>query len=206
MRSSRNAGCLGVVLLLLVVVGLLAWVFRDDLLRRWSGSVEYTEVSPAAAESGEAKLERLRTRGDTIRLTETELASLLQYRLLGQFPEMLQNPSAAMSGDTLRVGGRVPTEMLPDLQELERVRAFLPDTTRIDLTGRFLPREPGNAAVEFEEVAVAGVPIPRRYYPSVLERLGRRDEPGLPPNAMVLPLPRGVGSVWVENGELVMTP
>jgi len=206
MKRNRRAGWLGAAVLLLVVVSLTAWAFRDDLMRRWNPAVEYTEVSLEAARSAEAKLERLRVHGDTVRLSEVELASYLRFNVAERFPDLVQNPSAAIVGDTLRLGGRVSTDRLPTLQELERVRPFLPDTTRIDLEGRLLPRQPGQAAIEIDEVAVAGIPIPPRYYASVLERLGRRDEPGLPPNALVVALPDGVGSVWIENGHLVLAP
>jgi hypothetical protein len=162
-------------------------------------------ASPEAAESAELKLDRLRADGDTARLTEVELTSLIRYRS-GRSPELLRDPTIELRGDTLRVGAHVPSERLPHLRELERVRAFLPDTTRLDLEGRLLPLGDGRAAVEVERVHFAGVPIPDRYYPDVLERFGRRDEPGLAPNAIAVPLPVGVGSAQVRDGLLILTP
>jgi hypothetical protein len=205
MRRNRGAGCIG-ALLVVVLLGVLVWMFRDSIPGLGGRGVEYTEVSPEAAASAEEKLERLRTRGDTVNLSAVELASLLRYRLAEQYPDLLRNPSIEMVGETLHLGGSIPTERLPNLQQFERVRPFLPDTTRIDMEGRILTREPGRAAVEIEEVAIAGIPIPQRYYPEVLGRLGRRDEPGLPPNAIEFPLPGGVGSAWVESGRLVLAP
>jgi hypothetical protein len=206
MRRSRGAGIIGVLLVVLVLVGLAAWAFRGELLRRFGGAPEYTEVSPAAAANAEAKLDRLRTEGDTIRLSDIELASLLRYRLVEQFPGLLQNPTASMSGSTMRIGGGVPTERLPNLQEFERMRPFLPDTTRVDMEGRLQTIGPGRAMLEIEQVSVAGVPVPQRYYARVLSSIGRRDEPGLPANAVSLPLPEGIGSASVQNGYLVLTP
>lgn len=202
----RGGGCFAAAVVVLLLGVALAWVFRDSLLQLVHRPIEYTEVSPEAASAAEAKLERLRDEGDTVRLSEVELASLLRYRVAEQYPDLLQNPSAAMSGDTLRIGGRIPTERLPELGELEPVRAFLPDTTRIDIAGRLLTHEPGRAAIEIEEVAIAGIPIPQRYYASVLDRLGRRDEPGLAENALAFPLPSGVSAAWVEQGLLVLVP
>jgi len=206
MRTSRSAGCLGAALMIVVALGLAAWLFRDDLVNRWVTRVEYTEVSPEAAESADTKLRRLRENGESIRLTEVELASYMRFRLADQYPALVSNPSAAMTDSTVRVGGTIPTERLPDLRELERVRDFLPDTTRLDIEGRLIERMDGRAAIDIREVAVAGVPIPQRYYADILERLGRRDEPGLPPNAISFPLPEGVGSARVERRELVLTP
>ena len=207
MRRGRGAGCVGAVLLLFLVLGALGWLFRDDIMQRLGrGTQEIAEVSPEAAASAEAKIERLRTRGETVRLTEVELASLARYRLSDRFPNLLQDPVVELGQDTLHVGARVPTERLPSLRELDRVRAFLPDTTRIDLSGRFLPLEEGRGAIQVGQVAVAGIPIPARYYPDVLERLGRRDEPGLPEDAIAFSLPEGVGSARVEEGFLVLAP
>lgn len=206
MRSNRTAGCLVVALLLVIALVVLGWSFRGQLLQRLTPTVEYTEVSPDAAASAEAKLASLRAGGEPVRLSEAELGSYLRYSIAEQYPHLMRNPSAAIAGDTLRVGGSVPTALLPELQELERIRDFLPDTTRLDLGGRLLDRGGGRAALEIEEVAVAGIPIPQRYYPGILERIGRRDEPGLPPNAIAFPLPDGVGSAHVEGGYLVLTP
>ncbi|CAN5824470.1 hypothetical protein BH23GEM3_BH23GEM3_09510 [soil metagenome] len=207
MRRNRGAGCVVGVLLVLVVVGVFAWLFRGDLMQRWAGGdPATTAVSLEAAASAEAKLERLRTQGEVVRLSAVELTSLARYRLGNGFPDLLQDPVVELGGDTLHVAARVPSERLPNLRELDRVRAFLPDTARIDLTGRFLPRDEGRTAIQLHHVAVAGVPIPARFYPDILERLGRRDEPGLPADAIALTLPEGVGSARVEDGFLVLTP
>lgn len=206
MARGRTAGCLGGLLLLLVVAGAAAWLYGGDLLRRVGPGASPVEVSLEAAESAELKLDRLRADGDTAVLTEVELASLIRYRAAGLSPELLQEPTVELRGDTLRVGARVPSERLPHLRELERVRAFLPDTTRLDLEGRLVPLGDGRTAVEVEQVHFAGVPIPDRFYPDVLERLGRRDEPGLAPNAIAIPLPAGVGSAQIRDGLLILTP
>lgn len=207
MRRNRGAGCVVGMLLVLVMVGVLAWLFRGDLIRLWAGGdPEATEVSPEAAASAEAKLDRLRTQREAVRLSAVELTSLARYRLGDRFPDLLQDPMVELGGDTLHVAARVPSERLPNVRELDRVRAFLPDTARIDLTGRLLPRDEGRAAIQVHHVAVAGVPIPARFYPDVLDRMGRRDEPGLPEDAIALTLPEGVGSARVEDGFLVLTP
>jgi hypothetical protein len=206
MNRGSGARVFGAVLLALVVLGVAAWVFRDDLLRRFTSEPQYTEVSPEAAASAEAKLRRLRENGDTVRLTDVEIASLLHYQVGTQFPGLVENPTASFHGDTMRLGGRVPTRHLPDLQDFERLRPFLPDTTRIDLEARLSTSEPGRAMIEIDAVSVAGVPVPERYYPSVLNGIGRQDEPGLPGNAIAVRLPEGIGTARVSGGHLVLTP
>jgi hypothetical protein len=44
-------------------------------------------------------------------------------------------------------------------------------------------------AVDIGQVTFAGIPIPARYYPDVLQRFGRSDEPGLAPTAIGITLP-----------------
>jgi hypothetical protein len=54
-------------------------------------------------------------------------------------------------------------------------------------------------------VEFAGVPIPPRYYPVILERLGRKDEPGLDPSAIGFHLPPQVAGARLSDGYLVLT-
>jgi hypothetical protein len=206
MSRGRLPGCLAVLVLVAVVGGVLAWAFYGDLVWRDGSAFEAVSVSPEAAAQAEEKLNRLRSAGDTARLNEVELTSLLRYRAEASYPDLLNEPSVGMTGDTMRVAARVPSERLPPLPELERIRLFLPDTARIELQGRLLPADGRRAAIEVDRVSFAGIPIPPRFYPDVLGRLGRRDEDGLPQNAIAFPLPEGVGSARVEDGFLILTP
>jgi hypothetical protein len=205
MARGRLVGFL-LALAVVLVIGVVAWALTSDIGRRGSAEFAAVRVSPEAAEQAERKLERLRTDGDTARLNEVEITSLLRYRVADQYPDLVNEPTVLLSGDTLRLAARVPSDRLPPLAELERIRLFLPDTSRIELRGRLLPIEGRRAALAVEQVSFAGIPIPPRFYPDVLERLGRRDEPGLPENAMAVPLPGYVGSARVEDGHLVLTP
>ncbi len=193
-------GALG-ALLLLAVIGVGAW--RLGYLR--SGPPVATEVSPAAAAQAEAKYRELVEGGRPVRLNEVELTSALRYRLRDRLPGDLYDPAVALRGDTVTLSGRVPADRLPLVPALDRVRAFLPDTASIDVTGA-LAGGAGSAYFDVREVRFAGVPIPARYYPQALRGLGRRDEPGLPATAFGFRLPDGVGSARVEGGQLVLKP
>ncbi len=195
------------LILLLLVAGVGVWLFWDDLGRLMGAGVPpAAEVSPELAAKAEAKLQRLRTQGDTVRLSTIEVASLARYRYAGWIPGDLQNPSLAMAGDTLLVAGAVPTDRLPELPDLERVRIFLPDTAQVEIAGHLRPIQPGRAAYEVTQISVARVPVPARLYPDLLRRIGQGDQAGLPPNAIMFGLPEGVGSAWVEGGFLVLAP
>lgn len=206
MAKRGGAGVLGLVLLLLVGLGALGWWMRGDLWRLWEGRTAPTEVSPEAAELAVGKLERLRGGGDTVSLSAVELSSLLRFRAPVWAANAIGDPAVAMAGDTVVVTGVVATDALPSHPELDRVRGLLPDSSRFEITGHVRPLAGTRAALEVREVELAGIPIPARYYPDLLRRLGRRDESGLPPTALAVPLPEGVGSARVVGGRLILTP
>jgi hypothetical protein len=183
------------------------WMYRDKIPWRWNQKgAASTEVSEAAAESAEKKLERMRSSGDTIHLNGAEFTSYLRYRFHDQLASQLDAPTVAFAGDTLMLQGRLPTERLPDTRELRGVREFLPDTAEVRLRGNLRTLGPGRAALRIGSVSVARVPVPRDVFPDALKRLGRADEPGLGADEYPFRLPPGVSSARVEAGELVLSP
>jgi len=197
---------------LLALIGVAAlgfgvWTYRDKIPWRWKQSqAASADVSEAAAESAEQKLERMRTSGDTVHLTGTEFTSYLRFRFHDQLASQLDQPTVGFSGDTLMLQGRLPTERLPDTRELRAVRDFLPDTAEVRLRGNLRTLSPGRAALRIGSVSFAKVPVPHDVYPDALKRLGRADEPGLGADEYPFRLPPGVSSARVEGGELVLAP
>lgn len=206
MAKRRGTGVLPAVLVLVLAIGALGWWFRGDLLSWWQGDPAPTEVSEEAAVVAEQKLERLRADRDTVSLSAVELSSLLRFRAPVWATNSVAEPSVALAGDTVVLSGVVPTDQLPPHPELERVRGLLPDSARFEITGHVRPLQDGRAALEVAEVEFAGIPIPARYYPELLRRIGRQDEPGLPETALAVRLPEGVGSARIESGHLILTP
>jgi hypothetical protein len=204
--SRSRGGALAAGLVLLVALLGAGWWFRDDILRLVGRENEPVEVSPEAAAMAQEKLDRLRSGGDTARLSSVELSSLLRYGGAGWLTERVHEPSVEFSSDTLLVGGTIATSELPSHPELDRVRVLLPDSSRVEISGVLAPLPSGRMAVEIGEVTFAGIPIPSRYYPDVLQRFGRTDEPGLAPTAIAVTLPPGVGGARVEDGYLILTP
>jgi hypothetical protein len=197
---------------LLALIGLIAllylgWKYHDRIPGPWQQkSAVVTEVSPAAADAAEAKLERMRRSGDTVHLSGLEFTSYLRYRFHDQLADRLDAPSVEFAGDTLSLHGRFPTAQLPDTREVRTIRQFLPDTADIKLRGQLRTLGPGRAAIRIDNVSFAKVPVPKDVYPDALKRLGRGDEPGLAADEYPFRLPPGVGSARVEGGELVLSP
>ncbi len=206
MARRRGGGLLAGMALVLLLAG--GWLlFRDDVARLLGGGrPEATLVSQEAATQAEEKLARLAQDGETVRLNDVEFTSLMRYRLRDRIPGDLDSPAVSFRGDTVRLMARVPSDRLPDVPELGAARAFLPDTADVDVVGRLAPLVNGRAAFEVQRITFAGIPVPDRFYPQALERMGRRDEPGLSASAYPFPLPDGVGAARVEGGELVLTP
>ena len=206
MARRRGGGLLAGMMLVLLLAG--GWLFfRDDVSRLLGGGrPEATAVSQEAAVQAEEKLARLAEDGETVRLNDVEFTSLMRYRLRDRIPGDLESPAVSFRGDTVRLMARVPSDRLPDVPELGAARAFLPDTADVDVMGRLAPLASGRAAFEVERITFAGIPVPDRLYPQALERMGRRDEPGLSASAYAFPLPNGVGAARVEGSELILTP
>lgn len=204
-------GCVRRIVGLLVLVLLLgaAWLFRDRIRTAWHdlrGTGATGEVaSPELADRADRKLAALRDgEAGQVALSGIELQSLMEYRFQGMLPGFLGSPDIEIRDDRLRLRARVPVDKLPRVDGLGEAAAFLPDTTELTVTGRLLPLQPGRAAFAVEDVSAQRFPLPRRLVPGALDRLGRRDEPGLPPDAMALPLPPGAESAYIRRDSLVL--
>jgi hypothetical protein len=202
MKSRSRPGWIGVVLLIVLALLALGWWLSDRAERHRVP----VEVAIEAAEAAERKIDRLRSNGEEVQLTGVELSSLFRYRAPVWAVSGVDNADVEMSGDTLTVSGMVATDRLPSHPELDRIRGLLPESSRIEITGQVRPFRRGSAALRIDDVQFAGIPIPSRYYPDVLERIGRQPEPGLEPEALALRLPEGVSTARVEGGRLILTP
>lgn len=203
--TRRRSGLALASVLILVVLAAAGWWLREEIHGLLAGTPEPVVVSPEAADAAQEKLRRLTEHGEEARLSEVELSSLLRYRTPEWAAGTIRDASVRMSGSDVIVTGIVPTERLPSHPDLDQVRAFLPDSAGIEVTGQVSQMSDGRAAFEITSVQFAGLPIPERYYSDVLASVGRRDEPGLGPNAVAVRLPRSVSAVRVENGYLILT-
>lgn len=204
-------GCMKKVVLLVVLVVLLggAWLFRDRLLTMLPGfgpaAEDGEQPTLALAEAAGEKLDALRTGAESrTALSAIELESLLLFRYRGVLPGFMDSTQIDLVQDQLQLRARVPVDKLPTVEGLAEAAAFLPDTAELTVTGRLLPLESGRVAFAVDQVSAARFPLPSRLVPGALSRLGRVDEPGLPPDAMALPLPSGVTSAYIRRDSLVL--
>ena len=204
-------GCLKSLVGLLLVGVLAVFVFlnRDRISETWR-SLRGVEVatkqlpSQELADAAASRLAQLKN-GETraVALTETELQSLLLYKYRQLLPAFVDSPRVELKNGKIEVHARVPVERLPQLSELGEAAAFLPDTTELGVTGSILPLRDGRVALAVDQVRAARIPLPKRLVPGALRRLGRKDEAGLPADALALPLPPGADAAYVRGDSLV---
>src|SRR5688572_491716 len=197
-------------LLVLLGIGYAGWTQRDRVLTLLgrepvNAEEDALRASPALAQIAEAKLENLKDgQAQSVSLSQEELQSLLQFKYMQLLPAFVASPQIELDGDRIKVTGMVPVESLPGLGELGDAAAFLPDTTEVSITGTLLPLDGGRIAIGIDQVSAARIPLPDRLVPRVLQRLGRKDEPGLPRDALAVPLPPGVSAAYVRGDSLVL--
>lgn len=196
----------------LVVAGVaLAWNYRHEIRSAWRavrGAADAARLpSPELADSAQAKLAALSAgKPERVALSEAEVQSLLEYRVARYLPAYVVEPRVSLDGGRLRIEAQVPRDRFPRIDELAEVMGFLPDTTPIAVTGQLIPLPGPRVGLAVDEVSAARVPLPRGLIPTLLRRLGRTDRPGLPPDALALPLPAGAAAAYVRGDSLIFVP
>jgi hypothetical protein len=82
---------------------------------------------------------------------------------------------------------------------------MLPDTLDVVLQASLMPYGEVESALLVHQVEASRIPIPRQLIPQILTAMGRTDKPGLPPEAMTVPLPAGLGSVYILGDSLILS-
>lgn len=193
--------------LLVVVIGTLAFLNRDRIRSAWQdvrGIEAPSGPSVELADAAEAKLDALENGDvDKIAFSEVELQSLVTYRYRELLPAFVDSPRVELDGSRIGFKGRVPVDRLPDIGGIGDAATFLPDTTEVEVVGELLPLSGRRAALAVDQVKAARIPLPQRLVPAALSRLGRKDENGLPKDAIAIPLPLGADAAYVRNDSLI---
>lgn len=206
-------GCFRRILLLVILVAIVvaAWLFRDRIIGLWQdyrGADEPVLASPELAERAERRLATLNGPDAPARvsLNGAELQSLVTYRMAASLPSFVLDPVVTVDEGDLRVSARVPTDevaRVPGVGGSEEILGMLPDTTDVQAKAHLIPIGTGRVGLAVDEVSAASIPLPSRAIPRILDAIGRRDEPGLPTDALGLRLPDGVASVYVDGDSIV---
>ncbi len=208
-------GCVGRLLFLaILVVGLAAaYLYRDRVRAAWAvlrgepvtavrSDVVASEALAAAAQD---KLDAvMQGRSAEAAFGTGELQSLLLYRYRDQLPAFVDSPRVQMEDGRVRLSLRIPVDRLPGAGGLGEVAALLPDTTDLTIRGVLLAAPEGRTAFAVDGVTAHSIPLPRRLVPGTLAMLGREPEPGLPDDAITLPLPGGARAAYIRGDSIVI--
>ncbi len=205
-------GCLRSVIAVgvLVIVAVVGYTQRAALRSYWeqlSGRGATAEAAPsqALADQARSRLADLRAgRISSASFDAVELQSLLLYEYEGLLPAFVDSPRIDIDDSRIVMTGRMPIDRLPDVEGMGQAAALLPDTTDLALTAQLLPLGNGRVALAVDDITVSRIPLPERLYAPALARLGRRSEPGLPPDALAVPLPPGAVNAYVRGDSLVL--
>ncbi|NJD19995.1 MAG: hypothetical protein FIA95_12035 [Gemmatimonadetes bacterium] len=162
--------------------------------------------SPEIAEATLDRFDRFR-RGEgqgRLALDGIEISSVLRYSLPGLVPAGITDPTVELREGRVRLGARVAMEAFPRLPRLQEVMGLLPDTVQLGMEGALVPLDPSFLALLIDRVDASGIPIPKRLVADVLAGLGRGGPASLPPDALAVPLPDGVGAVFVQRDSLIL--
>ena len=202
-------GCVGRVISTVLILAVLAvvWYNRDEAAGLWD-QVFGTErqVSEELANQAAAKLGALGREGvERVSFHDTELQSLIQYRWADALPPDLVTPTVSLGEGRITVEGQVPTARLGRIAELREILSFLPDTASLRAVGSFVPLDSRHVALEVHDLGAAGIPIPRRLIPPIVARFRLDGMPDVGPNSLAVPLPPGIGGVYVSGDSLVVS-
>lgn len=202
-----------ITLVLLVMAGYAGWRWGDLVYPRLEGlagieRLDRTVAAPSreVAEAARARYVRLIQTGGPgeVRYDENELTSLLVHSLGERLPEGVSEPRVRLDGQEATISAFLDLNRIPTFPDLGEFLSFLPDTVDVAVSGALIPFEGPGAALMVNRINAGGVRLPRRVIAPLLESLGRTDQPGLPADAIQVPLPDGVRSAYVEEDRLVL--
>lgn len=204
-----------VILFLLVVAAYAGWQWGPDVFPRvheWlglTGAEESGEVasSPELADSVLALVQGFR-RGEgpnRLALGDSELNSVLRYSVSGLVPDGVLNPQVMLEDGRVRMTARVALGAFPELPDLGPVVGILPDTLDVAVQASLMPFGEGKAALLVQRLEASRIPLPKRLIPEILTAMGRMDQPGLPPEGLLIQLPSGLGSAYILTDSLILS-
>lgn len=165
------------------------------------------EPTPELAEATLDRFERFRAgeEGGRMAVGGPELTAVVRHSLPGLLPPGVRDPTVEMGDGKVNVSARVAVDAFPRLPALDQVVGFLPDTLLMEIRGSLVPLDSNHLALVVDRVRAARVPIPSRMTHEVLGGLrGDRGGAGLPEDALPVPLPDGLDSVFVQRDSLVL--
>ena len=196
-------GCLT----LIVAAVLSAWHYRADIsnaLGRVDVVAPASQPSESLARQAEQKLTSLSADGDAeVSFTESELQSLLTYRVAPFLPPGIEDPLVEVRDTVIILSALIRPDELEDFATPELLQQFLADTARVAAT--LIPglRRPGMGHVTVASLQAGALVIPALAVPFVLQSL---DIPGMDASGsdILIPLSPAVSGITMGGASVTI--
>jgi len=164
-------------------------------------------VSPDVAAAAWNRYERFREAGGPgeVLFDSGELTSMVRFLGMDRLPDALTDVEFTIAEGRIDARMRLAVDQVASFPDLSEFQALLSDTVTLRMEGTIIPSRGTGAAILIERVELGRVPLPRRVIPRILAALGREAAPGLPEEAIEVPLPVGIGSAYIDGDHLVLT-
>ena len=212
MRTIRSClaglGCLT----LLALGGVAAWFYVPEVQEWWSGfsSSPVMEVQPSeevAAAAEEKLLAAIEAEGSReVRLSETEVQSLVLFRAAPRLPSGVSEPLATLQDSTAEISALLDLEQLAESLGSDaamRLQEFIGDTARV--TAHLYPRvaAPTQGELSILRLQAGLFPVPPLLIPGMITQLGFSTAPGKP-TTMAVQIPPEVREVTISADTLTV--
>jgi len=203
-----------VALVALVLAAYAGWIWGPAVFPRvqdWIGMTPPVEVkgpapSAALADSVLTRVQSFREGGEgRVALGGREVTSVIRYSVPGLIPAGIRDPEVTFQEGRVRISAQVILASFPRLPDLGPILGMLPDTLNVELEASLMPYGAEESALLVHSLEASRIPIPQRLIPEILRAMGRTDRPGLPPEAMAVPLPSGMGSAYILADSLIIS-
>ena len=212
----RSLGCL----VLLAIVAVAAWVFRDrwtPLLNR-GGSARPVATAPATAGAWEPltaqgaarareAINRLGSRSGPVfaSLRPGDLSAYILQEVSRQLPPSARNAEAAVIDDKLFVRATVRLSEFGGTKALGPLASVLGDREPVQFGGTLDIVRPGLAQYRVQALRIRDLSIPRAMIPRLIRNIERGPHPeGVADDALPLEVPPYIGDVRVKNGKITL--
>ena len=207
--------------MLLIILGAVAWLFRDrwlHLVDKGNGSRSDSTVvaaregvwQPLTAQGGErarralARLEQP-TGPSTVTVVVPDLAAYIYQELARQLPPSADSVEAMAEGDRLHLRASVRIQELGARELLGPLAAMLGDRERLQIGGTLRVVRPGLGELVVREIRVGQLPIPPGLIPRIVRQISRNRPPEISESGLPLRLPPYIGNVQVSGGTMTIT-
>jgi hypothetical protein len=185
---------------------------RFERAMGWRTAAEESEAGvdpPPTAELADSTLDRFERfrAGDgpaRLALGSRELTSVVRFALPGLVPPGVNEPRVELEGSRVRLSARVALAAFPRLPRLDEVVGVLPDTVAVLIEGPLVPYDEGRLALMVDRVEASHLPLPRRLVGDVVAGFRQEAPPGLPEDAISVPVPTGIQAAYVRRDSLVL--